>query len=236
MACTICGSTETVRSHILPRALFRMGTTPGRQVIGNRRDGPGYVHLQSGFWDDDILCAKHEARLSVPDDYAARFCRKFLKASADGSFSTTIPNPLPDRLVSFASACVWRMAVSRTENKPERMLGPYAARLRARLFDGDPFEPFLLISRSAYVSRRDPLNLGVLPHLYRELDLRFWRFVTCGLIFDLKLDNRPAPPPMAILGVNGSKEVFLHEDFPQEVSRIPDIAESLVRLSLPRKR
>lgn len=236
MACTICGSTETIRSHILPRALFRMGTTPGRQVIGNRRDGSGYANLQSGFWDDDILCAEHEAKLSIPDDYAARICRKFLKASADGSFSATIPNPHPDRLVSFAAACVWRMAVSRTHNKPEQMLGPYAARLRAKLFDGEPFDPLLLISRSAYVTGREQLRLGVLPHLYHELGLRFWRFVTCDLMFDLKLDNRPAPPPMAILGVNDSKEICLHEDFPQEVCRIPDIAESLVQLSLPRKR
>lgn len=236
MPCSICGSNETIRSHILPRALFRLGTKPGRQVVGNRRDGPGYVHLQSGFWDDDILCGEHEARLSVPDDYAARFCRKFLKASADGSFSATIPNPHPDRLVAFACACIWRMALSRTRNRPEQMLGPYATSLRAKLFDEESFNPILLISRSAYVAGRDPLNLGVLPHLYHELDLRFWRFVTCGLIFDLKLDNRPAPPAMAILGVNDSREVYLHEDFPQEVSQIPDIADSLVRLSHPRTR
>jgi hypothetical protein len=117
--------------------------------------------------------------------------------------------------VSFAAACVWRLAVSRTHNKSEQMLAPYAARIRATLFDGEPFDPFLLISRSSYVTGREQLNLGVLPNLYHELGLRFWRCVTCGLIFDLKLDNRPAPPPIAILGVNDSREIYVHEDFPQ---------------------
>lgn len=119
MPCVICGSAVTVRSHIIPRSLFRMSLRAGRPVVGSRRSGSGYQYLQSGFWDEDILCAEDEAKLCLPDDYAARFCRKFVAASADGSFSATIPNPKPGMLVTFAGACVWRMAASRTHGRPE---------------------------------------------------------------------------------------------------------------------
>lgn len=236
VACEICGSSKTVRSHIIPRALFRLSARPGKAVIGNRRDGPGYQYLQSGFWDDRILCAEHESDLGAPDDYAARFCRKFVVASADGYFSATIPNPKPELLVAFASACVWRMAVSRSEGRPERMLGPYAERLRALLFDGLSFDPMLLISRSAFVSKGEAFSLGMLPYRHEELGIRFWRFVTCGLIFDLKLDNRATPPPMAILAVNNSTEILLHEDFPHEAMRTPSVAASLLRMAHVPKR
>lgn len=234
MTCAICGSLSTVRSHIIPRSLFRLGSRPGKAIIGSRRDGPGYRHLQSGFWDDGILCAEHEARLGAGDDYAARFCRRFVAASKGGSFSVTIPNPRPKLLVAFAAACVWRMGVSRGEGRPEAMLGPFAERLRAMLFDGADYDPMLLVSRAAFVSGGEPLNIGVLPHPYVEYGIAFWRFVACGLIFDLQLDDRQAPPAMAILAVNEATEVYLHEDFPLDVRRVPDLAGSLSRMGARR--
>ena len=236
MPCVICGSADTVRSHIIPRSLFRMSLRPGRPVVGSRRSGSGYQYLQSGFWDNDILCATHESQLGLQDDYAARFCRKFLAASADGSFSATIPNPQPSMLVSFAAACVWRMAVSRSRGRPEVMLGPYAKRLSAMLFENQFYDPMLLVSRSAFVRAKEELRMGVLPHRYFESGIRFWRFVTCGLIFDLKLDNRTTPPAMATLAVNDAAEVLLHLDFPQDVRGSPDLAASLLRMGVEKKR
>lgn len=235
MPCTVCATSETVKSHIIPRSLFRLERTAGRQVIGNRRDGPGHIYLQSGFWDRNILCADHERRLHGPDDYAFRFCRQFVPVAGSGR-PVTIPNPKPEQLVAFAAACVWRMAASRSKGRPAAVLGPYASRIQALLFDGAFFDPTLLISRSTYVSGFEEVKLGTLPQIYHELGIRFWRFIACGIIFDLKLDNRVAPPAMATLAVNAAPEITLFPDFPQQIARERSIVASLMLMNASPKR
>ncbi len=76
--------------------------------------------------------------------------------------------------------------------------------------------------------------MNVLPFEHRELDRRFYRFVACGILFDLLLDERPPPPPMAVLAASTQTEVSLFEDFPQDAMRIPGLANALVGLTLPR--
>lgn len=235
MPCLICGDTDTVKSHIIPRALFRIAKGAKPKVLRTRRGDNGWEESQSGFFDDRLLCAKHESRLGRFDDYAARFCRAFHSQAERRIPVFTIPNPRPDLLVGFACATVWRMAASRSELKPERMLGPYAKFLAGLLFEGVPFDPLLLLSRSAYQLRGQPLEMNVLPVRHTELDRRFWRFIACGIIFDLKLDARPAPAAMAVLAVNAQTEVTFCEDFPQDAMRTPGLAKSLVAMTLPRR-
>lgn len=231
----ICGATPTVKSHIIPRSLFRHGLTPDSQVIGSLRDGPGHHHLQSGFWNGSILCASHEAAFQVPDDYAARVVRATMEGVGpdDGA---TLRNPAPRQLVLFAAACVCRMAASRSEGRPERTLGPYADRLRAMIFDGSDFDPLLLVSRSAYRNGEEHLAVGVLPHRRKELGVSFWRFIAAGLVFDLKLDNRSAPPEMSTLAVNAAEEVTLFPDLPVAVRTDRPLFASLTRIAAPRRR
>lgn len=235
MACLICGEEGTVRSHIIPRGLFRITKGALPKVIRTRRRDNGWDESQSGFFDDRILCAKHEARLGRYDDYAIRFCRAFKEQADDGMSVVTVPNPRPELLVGFACAVVWRMAASRSDLNPAQTLGAFAKRLADLLFDDVPFDPLLLLSRNAFHVRGKPLEMNVLPVPYRELDRRFWRFIACGIKFDLKLDARPAPAPMAVLAANTQSEVTLFEDFPQDALRTPGLAESLIAMTLPRR-
>jgi len=206
---------------------------PDRQFVGNRPNSSGFMHLQSGYWDNTILCDRHEAALGPLDAYGTAFCRAFMDLLENGATTAVVPNPQPRQLVSFACACLWRMAASRTKHHPERALGPYAKKLSESLFIGGSFEPMLLLSRHAFgATRRELLNFGALPHLYHEEGIRFWRFIVCGLIFDLKLDNRASPPAMATLAVNAQHEITLHEDFLQDPRRTPGLSSSLARLSL----
>lgn len=235
MPCVICGATATVKSHIIPRSLFRHDLTPGRQVVGSLRDGPGHQHLQSGFWASDILCAAHEAAFQVPDDYAARIVRATMTGVGPDDVAT-LRNPTPRHLVLFAAACVWRMAVSRSDGSPERTLGPYADRLRAMIFNGSDFDPMLLVSRSAYRNGDKDLRVGVLPHRRKEFGIKFWRFIAAGLVFDLKLDNRAAPPEMRTLAVNVADEFILFPDIPVDVRTDRPLYASLARIAAPRRR
>lgn len=166
----------------------------------------------------------------------ARFC-KAVKAEIDaGKAVIEIANPEPSRLVGFAAAVVWRHLASRSDLVPRRFLGPYARRIERLLFDDEPFDPPLLVSLNAYrLDKSEIFNMGVYPHSYSELDRRFWRFIACGVIFDLMLDNRGPPPPMATLTVNARTRLSLFEDFPLDVMREPQFARALTALNLPRR-
>ncbi|SFI52405.1 hypothetical protein [Caulobacter sp. UNC279MFTsu5.1] len=234
MGCLICTTSPTVKSHILPRALFHAMKREGQQLVAGRKDGPGYRVLQSGEWDDRLLCAEHEAALGGFDRYGVEFCREAKRQMDSGKRALEIPNPKPRALVGFACACIWRYAASRSGGRPERALGPYAQRLKEVLFEASDFSPLLLVSRHAYeIDAGETMNLAMLPHIYNEEELRFWRFIVCGLIFDLKLDNRPPPPAMATLAVNDLAEIHLFEDFPQKIMRQPALARSLQRMYRP---
>jgi hypothetical protein len=235
MPCLICGDEKTVKSHIIPRGIFRLMKGWRPMVARARRHDNGWDESQSGFYDDRILCERHEARLGRFDDYAVRFCRAFRSQTEGGAWHAKVPNPHPELLVGFAAAVVWRMAASRTDLQPELMLGDHAKRLSDLLFDDVPFDPLLLLSRNAYQLSGTLLDVTILPVPYTELNLTFWRFVTCGIIFDLKLDSRPAPEMMAVLAANSDPEITLYEDFPQNALRTPGLARALVKVSLPRR-
>lgn len=234
--CLICGSEPTVKSHIVPRALFHDMRPEKGQLIGNLRDGPGYQHLQSGFWDKTILCAVHEGQLHQADEYGIRFCRNFNAGKKAGQWRVDVPNPDPALLVDFASACVWRMAASRSEGRPKSLLGPYNQRLVDSLFHGIAYRPMLLVACNAYhLKKGEILNFGALPFRYVELNIHFWRFIVGGLIFDLKLDARATPAAMATLAVNEQAEVALFDDFPQSAQRTPRVGHALAALSMQRR-
>lgn len=230
--CVVCGDTATVKSHLIPRAIFHDMKRPHRPFVGNTRRGSGYVELQSGYLDKGILCAIHEALLGPPDNYGVLFCRSFIRQLAEGVPDVRVPNPKPDLLVKFASACIWRTATSRTQGNPSRWLGPYAQKIEKSLFGDVEFRPLLLVSRQSYRSATgEPLNLGALPHRYEELGIHFWRFIAGGLIFDLKLDNRSTPPAMRTLDASHMPVLLLMEDFPQSALNAPGIGTALARMA-----
>jgi hypothetical protein len=235
MPCLICGATNTVKSHIIPRSLFRIqkGTRP--KVVRTRRRDFGWDESQSGFFDTRLLCNDHEKQLGKFDDYAARFCRTFKRAADTGCPLITVKNPRPELLVGFACAVVWRMAASRSDLKPEQMLGAGAQRISDRIFKDGPFDPILLLGRNPFYLYGEPLEMNVLPVPYSELDRQFWRFIACGIVFDLMIDERPVPNLMAPLGVNTRREVTLVEDFPQDAMKTPGLGQALIGLALPRR-
>jgi hypothetical protein len=236
MPCAICGSAKTVKSHIVPRSLFHAMKRPGKQLIGSLQADGGYKHLQSGYWDSTILCIEHEARLAPYDDYGATFCKSFLAQCVRNPRETDIDNPNPTLLVQFASACVWRFAASRGRGKPAILLGPYATKIANSLFHGEMFTPLLLISRHGYnVSEGKLLNIGSLPFRYQEEGIHFWRFIVCGLIFDLKMDNRSAILAMKTLSVNDRTRISIIENLSQNPMRDRHIAPVLLRM-LPRSK
>lgn len=236
MTCVVCGDPHTVRSHIVPRAIFHDMKRPGQQFVFSRRDDVGYEYLQSGKWDSGILCDQHETVLGAVDKYGVEFCRQAQKLIRSGRGSFTLANPEPRLLVEFASACVWRMAASRNAGKPDRSLGPYAEKIQKSLFAGIQFWPLLLVARHGYRSHvGEELNIGALPYRYDEFGIRFWRFIVSGLTFDLKLDNRSTPAAMRTLDVSHATEIFIANELPQSPLASRGLSDSLLRMAVRRR-
>ena len=127
--CAVCAEAPTVRSHIIPRALFHDGRRAGRtMVLGGVESG--YRVTQSGKWSSRILCAGHERKLAPCDDYGVSFCRSFAASSAQAG-PRLLSNPAPGLLVDFAVASVWRMAAAISEGSPDKSWGTTPTSSRA---------------------------------------------------------------------------------------------------------
>ena len=200
-------------------------------IVANRGNDTGQQTLQSGFWDDAILCHVHEAQLSKADHYGVTFCRYFKERFDSGAKEVEIPNPSPSLLIDFASACVWRYAASRGHRRPERLLGRYAKLIERSLFFGESFDPMLMVSAHGFFDEdRNSLRIGAHPYRHTELAIRFWRLVVSGLYFDLKLDARKTPAAMAIFAVNTATTITVHEDLPQNIMADPTLGPALRRM------
>jgi hypothetical protein len=212
----------------------------GEQMVGPHADGFGQRVLQSGVWDDRILCAEHEAALNEVDKYGIKFCQEWVWQCAlwrNGPV-LEVRNPHPERLVSFACASVWR-AAARGGVSPQRKLGPYADRLARRIFEDDlGFNPPLLISRLGMLNANgEGMNMAVIPTRWNIRGLHFWRFSVCGLVFDLQLDARPTPllPGMDVPMNHRTTALILLEP-PRDVRTAPALMESMARMFAPPKR
>lgn len=224
----VCAEGPTVRSHIVPRALFHDGRRAGRtMVLGGIESG--YRVTQSGKWTSRILCAGHERKLAPCDDYGVSFCRSFAASRADAG-PHLLSNPAPALLVDFAVACVWRMAAAISGGRPGRILGNRADLIEGRLFGpGDGCDPALYVEAFALDDGYGrPLVFGLLPAIGPHL--RSWHFIVSGLRFAVELDL-PAGAPGA---VNQSTEIELLSSAPRQVEDVPGLGAALINMSKPR--
>lgn len=229
--CAVCAEAPTVRSHIIPRALFHDGRRAGRtMVLGGVESG--YRVTQSGKWSSRILCAGHERKLAPCDDYGVSFCRSFAASSAQAG-PRLLSNPAPGLLVDFAVASVWRMAAAISEGKPGQILGDNADLIEGRLFGpGDGCDPALHVEAFGLEDGHGrPLVFGLLPAPIGA-DRKSWHFIVSGLRFAVDLD----PPAGAQGAVNQSTEIELLPSAPRHVEDVPGLRAALINLSKPRSR
>lgn len=144
------------------------------------------------------------------------------------------PEPDPERLVDFACACVWRGS-ARGGVDPARQLGPYAERIRRRIFDGRRgFDPPLLIHRLGMLDATgDGLNMAILPTRWNIREKHFWRFSVCGLVFDLQLVARPTPLLAEAVPMNGRTTVLILLEPGRDVPTVPSLMAAMHRMLGP---
>lgn len=191
--CLVCGDTNTVKSHIFPRALMHdlRGSDSFLHEVLDSKAGTRF--LQSGPWDRNILCDKHEAVTSRPDEYAVKFCRAVIRSIDQNGYDGFISNPQPNLLARFSYQCIWRFAASQ-DGRGLAALGRYAEILQRAVFEDGPCALSFLIARN---NLRTPIGteatMAIAPFPTRLGNVRTWLFSVSGLQFYVKLDRQPFP-------------------------------------------
>lgn len=209
--CAICGEGPTVKSHLFPRSLVRRIRGTEKFVYEGNRAKAGKRLSQSGLWDSNILCRRHEAALSSADDYAARFCRRFDRSavrSASGN-SYSHQNPRPELLLRFIAATVWRHVVSKHGKAHDLDLGPHKATIEKYLFESEPLPFEAIVGRSNLVDLAGKrIEFGLAPYKRNLLDWEVWHFTIGGFDFYLKTDSRPFPNEWKFLLANDNDPII----------------------------
>lgn len=231
--CAVCASGPTVRSHVLPRALFHDDAGAGRSfVLGGREDG--YRVTQSGRWDGGILCERHERVLGGADAYAVDLCRRWRTLRSSGAASGALANPDPALLVDFVLASVWRMAAALGGGRPARLLGRRADLIEGRLFGpGEGCDPPVRMEAFEIDDGRGaPLAIGLLPAPLPPSGTA-WHFIVSDIRFEADLVHDPV---LCEDAVNGAERIELRRTGLRTIDEVPGLREGLVRMTKPRGR
>lgn len=199
MSCRICGSANTVTSHILPRAIAHQMRRGGPNLTGGSRFYSGRKITQSGETTKVILCEKHEAATARPDKYGVEFLRRaeaLWLSRGRSSGILEVQNRTPLMLRTFALACIWREVAAQQAEGRDLTLGRYGEAVQAHLFANKPAPDWpLIIQRTNFELGADgPVDFIVHPYRIKLVERSTWTFTAAGYAFFLVNDPRGIPP------------------------------------------
>jgi hypothetical protein len=194
--CLICGAADTVRSHILPKALIHEIKEGAPHVVSGSRHRAGTRLSQGGNFDSNMLCAKHENATADLDRYGTEYLRRAeaLFEAQRPTRSFEVSNPMPQTLRRFALSVVWREVHSANGQKSGLSLGPYEEDVRRAVFCTVDLPWTLLVSRTRFtLEDRRPVKFALHPFRVRFGGLSAWTFTAVGHSFWLISDRRGLP-------------------------------------------
>lgn len=228
MPCLVCGAKDTVKAHIFPRALMHEIRADGKYALSGTKLKDGATFLQSGLWDNAILCEAHERMLAAADDYGVDFCRRFQadKIPAIGADGFLFRQTNPALLSQFVMSVIWRFAVSRHGRDAGISLGSFAGPLADWIFRGTPNRPEIFVVRHEFQIDGRTIAMASYPHRFKLSDLNWWRFHISGFGFQMKLDRRPSGLPAGLL-VEGNHDLAVAQTGPTDAREFREIHERM---------
>jgi hypothetical protein len=222
--CLICGSADTIKAHIFPRAILLDIRAEGKTLIQGDRGREGVRFSQNGDWDDTMLCKEHEDRIGAGDDYAVRFLRTSVESAprVENGKAFAIPNPSPAKLMHFAYACVWRAVNSLGGKSHNLTLGRYNQVLCDALMNEGPYDLQVLIGYSRLgLNEVGRVSLAINPHTVRMRGLKCWQFVIGLYEFYLFTDRQRLPREWSPYLANGNDPLIVSEGDIRDIREVP---------------
>jgi hypothetical protein len=158
MPCVVCGNPKTCRAHIQPAALGKdiikhAIVDTGRKTLSLAAPDRMDNSIQSGLFDDNILCSGCDGKLGLFDDHAIEVScllgttHEVIDRRANRFTVTRVNGIDHERLALFGAAVVWRTSVSNYRELSEFTLGNNEAWFRDMLFRGGMEIPTVLVAR-----------------------------------------------------------------------------------------
>jgi hypothetical protein len=217
--CKLCGEDRPlVRAHIIPESMYPFDEPrePLLMVPSTPDIYPG--RSRRGVYDRELVCGPCEAEFSSWDDYANRLLRKE-PGERDYTYVDGEPRVYTittydyAKLKLFFVSLLWRASESKQSFCEHVSIGPkHTSRLRQMIRNGEPGEPEEYSVFLVRLTHHDDAHKMVMsPQRRRHESVRFWRFQFAGYMCDIKVDQRPTPPPLCrwILRPNEPLRVFV---------------------------
>jgi hypothetical protein len=188
MPCIICGNAETVRSHILPKAVAKDLRRGAAHVVQGSSIYDGVRKLPGGVFSDRILCDLHEKATSTHDTYGVAFLRRAKEAfDAFGPETFWVENPEPQSLSKFVASVIWREVHSFGSER----LGPYEKDVRGHVFsDGKLSWPMMVWRDFFTLDEGKAIEFNIHPYRTKFIDRNAWMFTALGFSFIAICDKR----------------------------------------------
>jgi hypothetical protein len=184
---------KTCRAHIQPAALGKdIIKQAGRKTLSLAVPGRMDNSIQSGLFDDNILCSGCDGQLGVFDDHAIEISRLLGTAhevidQKATRFTVTRRNGVNhEQLALFGAAVVWRTSISRYRELSQFTLGNNEAWFRDMLFRQSTETPTVLIARlvgANTLTHEAAMTALSYPQRIKIRGISVARFITRGLMF-----------------------------------------------------
>jgi hypothetical protein len=234
ITCKLTGLTgPSVKAHIIPRAFyglydeagkFREGGTVVTLQEGNYREARHF----KGVYDPDMLIKEGEDLFFDCDAYAAKFFRNEFDTKA---WKSDPLNPMVLTLTAkhfdaylirmFCMSVLWRAHTTTQHFFSNVNIGAHEPRLRRMILKkqvGDPQDFSVILYRWLGVPRPWPV---MAPYELEIGGCNFVQFSTEGLVFAVKVDDKPFPAHGLATVVGGAPELaVLHRPFAVSKSKM----------------
>ena len=189
-SCLICGSTPTIKSHLIPRSMaieVQVGKAHAVTTINEE-----VVQTQSGIYEQDILCGPCDNHLGKMENAALKAFRKIREVAAnyvDGEYK--LNNVKGDDIIRFIAGLLWKYSVASVRNGRIN-LGPYQTLVKDIAFSTNevPLVIDALLIRLKTHSHDENVFSYRTPMPDRKEGVNGYRLVVGGMFIFVKLDKQ----------------------------------------------
>ena len=190
MACRICGSSQTIEAHLIPRAfvvevLDRRG---GKHLITSSK-GERTSVAPKGRYDKDLLCGPCDGVLGQHEKYAVESLREARSVAAPARSVIDAENVDGDRLVRFAAGIAWKYANCRPDFG-RIDVGPYNKTLQEVAFGSASIPERVDLALVRMQDGSGDVFFYRAPKLDRQDGVNVVRFSVGGFLLLLRTDRR----------------------------------------------
>lgn len=222
MPCKICGHSDTVDSHVIPKAFAQdVRGNDKHTIVASRKFSVG-MRSQGGIFNPNLLCITHEAQTSAIDKYGIEFVRRIAATwkAHQGSGAVNVDNPEPPMLQRFALLTIWREI--HTAQTERLTLGRYDQDVQNGLFGNGnlPDWPVIVQRTNALDKHNEPVDFNQHPFRTKLFERNSWLFTAAGVNFVVVSDSQELSSKYSTLRAETNDPAVVAISEPMPVSRL----------------